>query len=52
MHNHDLIRNFRPGSHLADVGPVLASLWARVFTVLLVIGALWLAVYWALSGNV
>jgi hypothetical protein len=52
MHNHHLIRNFRPGSHLADVGPVLASLWARVFTVLLVIGALWLAVYWALSGNV
>jgi hypothetical protein len=52
VHNHDLSRNLRPDAGRVDIGLVLASVWERVFTVLLVIGALWLAVYWALSGNV
>lgn len=38
MHNHDLSRNFRTDAGRIGVGLVLASVWERVFTVLLVIG--------------
>lgn len=47
-HNHGL----RLGSLLAEISPVLASVWARVLTTLAMLGLLWLAIFWAFAGNV
>jgi hypothetical protein len=47
-HNHGL----RLGGSLAEISPVLASVWARVLTTLAMLGLLWLAIFWAFAGNV
>ena len=35
-----------------QVSPVLAGVWARIFTTLAILGPLWLAILWAFVGNV
>lgn len=47
-HNHGL----RLSGLLAEISPVLASVWARVLTTLAMLGLLWLAIFWAFAGNV
>jgi hypothetical protein len=47
-HNHGL----RLSGLVAEISPVLASVWARVLTTLAMLGLLWLAIFWAFAGNV
>ena len=47
-HNHGL----RLSGLVAEISPVLASVWARVLTTLVMLGLLWLAIFWAFAGNV
>ena len=47
-HTHGL----RLSGLLAEVSPVLAGVWTRVFAILVGLGLLWLAIFWAFAGDV
>jgi hypothetical protein len=55
-HTHDQSKprndGLRLSGLLAEISPVLVSVWARVLTTLAVLGLLWLAIFWAFAGNV
>ena len=54
VHNHSeqYTHGLRLSGLLAEISPVLASVWARVLTTLTMLGLLWLAIFWAFAGNV
>jgi hypothetical protein len=53
-HDHSLPHLHGSGlnSVRVEVSPVLAGVWARVFTTFAILGLLWLAILWAFTGNV